>query len=162
MTIRFIITGGTIDKKYDRLDGSLVFSDTQLPDMLAQAGCTVDFVQETVFLADSLHLSDADRLQILAACRAAPEERLIVTHGTDTLTDTAQLLGRELSQKTAVLVGAMVPYAFGASDALFNLGTAVAAVQVMPPGVYVAMNGRIFTWDNVRKNRDRGVFEEKA
>ncbi|MFH1707385.1 MAG: asparaginase domain-containing protein [Planctomycetota bacterium] len=157
-SIRIIVTGGTLDKEYDHIEGRLGFSQTHLPQMLAEVRCTVPVAIEPLLLEDSLDLTEADRESILDQCEAAPETRIIITHGTDTMVETAHLLGGRLTGKTVVLVGAMVPYAFGKTDALFNLGTAVAAVQLLPVGIYITMNGRVFPWDNVRKDRTAGNF----
>ncbi len=161
MAIRVLITGGTFDKEYDELTGRLYFRGTHLPEMLERGRCLVAAELCTVMMVDSLEMTEEDRQGILAHCRQAPENRIVVTHGTDTMVETAAVLGRGLegSGKTVVLTGAMVPYAFGSSDGLFNLGSAVSFVQTLPPGVYVAMNGRYFAWYDVRKNRERGVFE---
>jgi L-asparaginase len=158
--IRILATGGTLDKQYDKLTGGLVFGQTShLGEILEQARCTAPVVVETVMLKDSLDMDQADRELILMRCEAAPEDKIIITHGTDTLVDTARLMGERLAGKTVVLVGAMIPYSFVISDALFNLGCAVTAVQTLPPGAYVTMNGRIFPFDAVRKNKAAGVFE---
>ncbi len=158
--IRILLTGGTLDKAYDERTGSLVFSRTHLFDMLDQSRCyLVNIVIEPVMLKDSLDLTEADRAAICAAAQRAPESRLIVTHGTDTMTETARALAAQIADKTVVLVGAMIPYSFGGSDALFNLGFALAATRTLPAGVYIAMNGTIFDWRNARKNRERGRFE---
>jgi L-asparaginase len=162
MTIRILVTGGTFDKEYNELDGSLFFKDTHLPEMLRLGRCRVEVDVRTLMMVDSLDMSDADREIIRKNCESCPAERIVVTHGTDTMEVTARLLGRSIRDKTVVLVGAMVPYTFGSSDGLFNLGAAVAFVQCLPHGVYVAMNGRCFAWDNVRKNKDIGEFEELA
>jgi L-asparaginase len=122
--------------------------------------CRVDVTVRTLMMVDSLDMADAERRLILEQCRAAPESRIVVTHGTDTMVETARVLGRELRDKTVVLTGAMIPFKFGSSDGLFNMGSAIAFVQALPHGVYIAMNGRCFAWDHVRKNRDRGEFEE--
>jgi L-asparaginase len=159
MPIRILVTGGTIDKEYNRLNGELTFTETHLPKMLEQVHCTLEVRIESVLLVDSLFMRDEDRLNVLERCRAAPEERVVVTHGTDTMVETATVLGRNLRGKTVVLVGAMIPFAFGNSDALFNLGCALTAVQLLAEGVYLTMNGRIFRWDNVRKNKSVGLFE---
>ncbi|MEG6550490.1 asparaginase domain-containing protein [Desulfocurvibacter africanus] len=156
--IRFLITGGTIDKEYDAQSGNLVFSRTRLGDILTLARCRAEFVVEVVMLKDSLDMTMEDRLLIRERCLAAPESRIVITHGTDTMADTARVLGPAVTGKAVALVGAMIPYSFVHSDAGFNLGCAVTAVQCLPPGVYVTMNGRIFTWDNVRKNREIGEF----
>jgi len=160
MKVRIFITGGTFDKEYNELTGQLFFKDTHLPDMLDLGRSRVDTELETLMLKDSLDMGEEDRNLILDKCQASSEDRILITHGTDTMTDTAQLLGKQLKHKTVVLTGAMIPYKFGSSDGLFNLGSALAFVQALPPGVYIAMNGRYFTWDNVRKNNDYGLFEE--
>jgi len=160
--IRIFVTGGTFDKKYDELTGSLSFEDTHLPEMLRLGRCRVDVSIRTLMMIDSLEMRDADRAIIVEQCRQAAETQIVVTHGTDTMVDTAQALATAappLGAKTVVLTGAMVPYAFGSSDGLFNLGSAVSFVQLLPPGVYVAMNGRYFAWDRVRKNKETGTFE---
>ena len=159
-TIRILITGGTIDKEYDPLTGELRFPKSHLSNMLDQVRCKVKFVLEEVMLKDSLQMTSEDREEILKKCIDCLENKVIVTHGTDTMVETAQVLGKHVRGKTIVLVGAMIPYAFGASDALFNLGCAFSAVQALPQGVYITMNGRNFTWDNVRKNQESGDFEE--
>jgi L-asparaginase len=157
--IRILVTGGTFDKQYDEIHGTLVFGRTHVPDMLALGRCHLDIAVETLLMIDSLEMTDADRNRILERCAAAPESRIVITHGTDTMEQTAAALGKSLRDKTVVLTGAMVPYQFGSSDGMFNLGTAVAFAQTLPPGVYVAMNGRWFEWHSVRKNRSRGIFE---
>ncbi|HWR10215.1 MAG TPA: asparaginase domain-containing protein [Rectinemataceae bacterium] len=159
-SIRVIVTGGTFDKYYDEIKGELTFRESNLPEILTRARVKVPVTVETNQLIDSLQMQDENRMSVLLACRAAEERRIIITHGTDTMTTTASLLGREHLRKTIVLTGAMVPYKIQDSDALFNFGTAFTAVQLLPEGVFVAMNGRIFAWDNVRKNRTLGVFEE--
>ena len=161
MTIRIIITGGTFDKQYDEIRGNLTFKDTHLPEILKFVRCTVPIEVELNQLIDSLDMQTANRLQVLESCRRAPEERIVITHGTDTMVETAAVLGGARLAKTIVMTGAMVPYVFSGSDAVFNLGCAVTAVQLLPQGVYIAMNGRVFDWENVRKDRDRAVFEEK-
>lgn len=160
MKIRVLITGGTFDKEYNELDGEMYFKDTHLPEMLKLGRCKVDVEVRTLMLIDSLEMTDADRGIILEQCRKAKETRIVITHGTDTMEETARVLGKSNTEKTVVLTGAMVPYKFGSSDGLFNLGSALAFAQTLPPGVYIAMNGRYFTWDNVKKNRESGVFEE--
>lgn len=157
--IRLFVTGGTFDKEYDEIDGSLDFRDTHLPDMLQMARCRLDVQVRTLMMIDSLEMTDADRDLIASNCRDAPEPHIVITHGTDTMVETARVLAERVEGKTIVLTGAMIPIAFGSSDGLFNLGGALAVVQVLPPGVYVTMNGRVFAWDEVRKNRDTGVFE---
>jgi len=159
-TIRILITGGTIDKEYDPLTGELTFPKSHLSNMLNQVKCKVRFVLEEVMLKDSLQMTSEDRKEILKKCIECLENKIIVTHGTDTMVETARILGKHARGKTIVLVGAMIPYAFGASDALFNLGCAFSTAQALPQGVYITMNGKIFIWDNVRKNKESGDFEE--
>ena len=160
MKIRLLVTGGTFDKEYDELRGTLSFKDTHLPEMLRLGRNRVDVSVRTLMMIDSLAMTDADRAIIVHNCRTCDESRIVVTHGTDTMVDTAAALAAGVTGKTIVLTGAMVPYAFGSSDGLFNLGSALSFAQTLPPGVYIAMNGRHFSWDRVRKNRDAGVFEE--
>jgi L-asparaginase len=157
--IRLFVTGGTFDKEYDEIHGALEFRDTHLPQMLAMARSRLDVRVRTLMMIDSLDMTDADRELIANNCREAPEINIVITHGTDTMVDTARLLAGAVPDKTIVLTGAMIPIAFGSSDGLFNLGGALSVVQVLPPGVYVAMNGRVFDWNNVVKNRDTGIFE---
>ncbi len=159
MSIRVLVTGGTFDKEYDELTGRLFFKETHLHEMLRLGRCGIPVAVETVMLVDSLDMTDADRRQIAEACRRAPEEHIVITHGTDTMVETAAVLAREVPSKTVVLTGAMVPWAFGSSDGLFNLGSALSFVQTLPDGVYVAMNGRCFDWHDVRKDRASGTFE---
>jgi len=158
--VRIIITGGTFDKHYDEIRGILTFKDTHLPEILKYVRCTLPIELELNQLIDSLDMHLANRLKILESCRRAPESRIVVPHGTDTMIATGQILGEAGLRKTIVLTGAMVPYSFTASDAVFNLGSSITAVQILPAGVYVAMNGRIFPADRVRKNRESGIFEE--
>jgi L-asparaginase len=161
MAILILTTGGTFDKEYDELTGRLDFRSTHVPKMLELGRCRLDVRVATWRLRDSLELGDADRAEIAAACREAPESQIVVTHGTDTMVETGGAVARALAGagKTVVLTGAMIPFAFGSSDGLFNLGSALSFVQVLPPGVYIAMNGRCFAWDNCRKNWALGVFE---
>jgi len=157
--IRLFVTGGTFDKEYDEIHGTLHFGDTHLPQMLEMGRCRLDVNVRTLMMIDSLEMTDADRDTIARNCVDVPERRIVITHGTDTMVQTAGVLARSVPDKTIVLTGAMIPIAFGSSDGLFNLGGALTAVQALPNGVYVAMNGRIFPWDDVRKNRDTGIFE---
>ena len=159
-TIRILITGGTIDKEYDPLTGELTFSKSHLSNMLNQVRCKIRVILEEVMLKDSLRMMNEDREEILKKCIHCLENKIIITHGTDTMVETARMLGNNAKGKTIVLIGAMIPYAFGASDALFNLGCAFSAVQALEQGVYITMNGKIFHWDNVRKNKESGEFEE--
>jgi len=158
--IRIFVTGGTFDKEYNERNGDLYFKDTHLRDVLELGRNRLNVEVRTLMMIDSLEMDDEDRNVILSQCRKCPQDRIVITHGTDTMEVTARLLGEAITDKTIVLTGAMIPYAFGSSDGLFNLGSALAFVQSLEPGVYVAMNGRYFRWDNVRKNRDAGVFEE--
>ena len=160
MKIRILITGGTFDKDYDELTGALFFRSTHLPEMLRLGRSKLDVLVQTVCMMDSLEMDADHRAQVLEACRDSPEGRILVTHGTDTMVETATALAAGAPGKTIVLTGAMVPFAFGSSDGLFNLGSALSFVQVLPAGVYIAMNGRCFAWHNVRKNKAEGVFEE--
>ena len=157
--IRILVTGGTFDKEYNELTGTLFFRNTHLPEMLRLGRCQVDVFVERLMMIDSLDMSGADRTRIVAECGNAPEAQIVITHGTDTIVETAKTLAavfRAGGPKTIVLTGAMIPYAFGSSDGLFNLGSALSFVQLLPAGVYVAMNGKVFTWDNVTKNRAAG------
>jgi L-asparaginase len=160
MKIRVFVTGGTFDKEYNELDGRLFFKDTHLKEMLELGRCKVDIDIRTLMMVDSLEMTDQDRQIVLDQCRRAKEERIVITHGTDTMDVTARMLGEAIRDKTIVLTGAMVPYKFGSSDGLFNLGSALAFVQTLPHGVYIAMNGKCFRWNNVRKNKRTGTFEE--
>lgn len=157
---RVLITGGTIDKVYRATEGQLGFERTQVLEMLRQARAPLpEECVQTILLKDSLDMVDADRAALAAACLAAPEPRLLITHGTDTMVQTAQHLAACVPGRTIVLTGAMIPFSVSHSDALFNFGFALAAVQLLPPGVYVAMNARVFPWKAVRKNRAAGWFE---
>jgi L-asparaginase len=157
--IRIFVTGGTFDKEYNELTGELFFKDTHIADMLRLGRCRLDLAVETLLMIDSLQMTGEQRLMILERCKAAGEHRIVITHGTDSMRETAEVLGNNLTGKTVVLTGAMVPYTFGSSDGIFNLGTALAFVQTLPSGVYVAMNGKFFPWHSVRKNRKLGIFE---
>jgi L-asparaginase len=157
--IALLVTGGTFDKEYNELNGQLYFHDTHLHEMLRLGRSLLPTRIETLMLVDSLEMTGAQRQQVAQACRSAPEDQIVVTHGTDTMVETAALLAREVPGKTIVLTGAMVPWKFGSSDGLFNLGSAMAFVQSLPVGVYLSMNGRCFAWDNVRKNKSQGIFE---
>ena len=158
--IRFLITGGTIDKEYNELNGELYFPKTHLIEMLKQARCKYPVATEQLMLKDSLEMSANDRERIKKACLSAVENKIIVTHGTDTMVDTARhLVG--IKDKTIVLFGAMIPYSMSHSDALFNLGCAVAAVQTLKSGVYITMNGKVVKYDEVVKNKKIGEFQSK-
>ena len=158
--VRILITGGTFDKEYNEVTGELYFKDSHLAEMLTLGRCTVEVKLETMMMVDSLRMTAEDRRTILSGCLRSPERRVVITHGTDTMVNTAETLALAgVPDKTIVLTGAMVPYKFGSSDGLFNLGSALAFAQVLPPGIYVAMNGRYFPWDRVAKNREQGLFE---
>lgn len=160
MAIKIFITGGTFDKEYNELDGTLFFKNTHLAEILEQGRSKVPVDIRTLMLIDSLEMGEDDRRIIVGHCKEAVEDRILITHGTDTMEETARVLGQAIRDKTIVLTGAMIPYKFGSSDGLFNLGSALAFVQTLPAGVYIAMNGKYFRWDNVRKNRKNGEFEE--
>ena len=159
--IQIFITGGTFDKEYNFVTGKLFFQDSNLPEMLERGRCTLDVNIRTLMMVDSLELSDLDREIIATNCRKTSTSQILITHGTDTMQETAAYLAAaNITDKTIVLTGAMIPYAFGSSsDGFFNLGSALGFVQTLPPGVYVAMNGRFFDWNKVRKNRNTGYFE---
>jgi L-asparaginase len=158
--IRIFVTGGTFDKNYNELTGELFFNDSHLPEMLKLGRCNLEVDVRTLMMIDSLQMTDEDRQIILQQCRSAPEGRIVIMHGTDTMVETAGVLAAGVADKTIVLTGAMIPYKFGSSDGLFNLGSALAFAQTLPAGVYVAMNGRYFAWNRVRKNRKTGMFED--
>ena len=160
MNIRILITGGTFDKEYNELTGQLFFKETHLHEMLRLGRSSVEAEIETLFMIDSLDMNDEHRREIATHCMQASQDRIIITHGTDTMTETGHYLSTIIKKKTIVLTGAMIPYKFGSSDGLFNLGSALAFVQTLPPGVYIAMNGQIFNPRNVRKNREKNCFEE--
>ena len=157
--LRVFVTGGTFDKTYDEIHGRLSFGATHVPEMLRLGRSRVELTVETLMMIDSLDMTEIHRTDIVARCRECVESRIVVTHGTDTMVETAHALARGVSHKTVVLTGAMIPYAFGSSDGLFNLGSALSFAQVLSPGVYIAMNGQCFPWDRVRKNAQTGVFE---
>ena len=161
MQIQVFVTGGTFDKEYNFVTGELYFKDTHLSEMFDRGRCRLDIDLKTLMMVDSLEMTDDDRQIIAHNCRKAEADRILLTHGTDTMVNTARYLAdQEITGKTIVLTGALIPYAFGtSSDGFFNLGSALAFVQVLPPGIFVAMNGRYFQWDNVRKNRQTGYFE---
>ena len=160
MAIRILVTGGTFDKEYNERTGQLFFKDTHIAEMLRLGRSRVETTIRTVMMIDSLEMTETDRALIVQNCLQSDENRIVITHGTDTMAETAAAIAQAVSGKTVVLTGAMIPYAFGSSDGLFNLGSALSFVQVLPPGVYISMNGKCFPWDRVRKNRERGEFEE--
>jgi len=160
MLIKILVTGGTFDKEYNEITGKLFFKDTHLNEMLRLGRCKLNLDIQTLMMIDSLKMTNADRNLILQFCKDTEEDKIVITHGTDKMVKTAILLGQNIRHKTIVLTGAMVPYKFGSSDGMFNLGAALAFVQALPHGVYIAMNGKYFHWDNVVKNTKTGVFEE--
>ena len=160
MPIQIFITGGTFDKEYNELNGELFFKDTHLPEMLKLGRSRVQVITRTLMMIDSLDMTEADRIMIADQCNRSEADKIVITHGTDTMVETGKKLAELVKDKTVVLTGAMIPYKFGSSDGLFNLGSALAFVQALPHGVYVAMNGRYFNWDNVWKNRESGEFVE--
>ncbi|MCK5329973.1 MAG: asparaginase [Candidatus Marinimicrobia bacterium] len=157
--IRIIITGGTFDKEYNELNGDLFFKDSHVSDMLKLGRSRLKINLRTLMMVDSTEMTDDDREIIAKNCEKAAEDCIVITHGTDTMVETARMIAATDLDKTIVMTGAMVPYTFGSSDGLFNLGSAIAFVQTLPSGVYIAMNGRCFRWDNVRKNKRIGEFE---
>lgn len=161
MSIKIIVTGGTFDKEYNELNGKLFFRKSHLKEMLALGRSRLSVNVKTLLMIDSLRMTASHRARILKECLASKEHCIVITHGTDTMPETASLLGPKIKNKTVVLTGAMVPYKFGSSDGMFNLGSALSFAQTLPPGVYIAMNGRYFSWYNVRKNKTKGEFEER-
>ena len=157
--ITILVCGGTFDKRYDEISGRLFFRDTHVPEILRLGRSRVDVTIETLMMIDSLEMTAADRERIAARCRDVHGQRIVVTHGTDTMVETAAVLAAAVPEKTIVLTGAMIPYAFGSSDGLFNLGSALSFAPALPPGAYVAMNGTAFSWNQVKKNRASGHFE---
>ena len=160
--IAIYVCGGTFDKKYDELTGRLFFKDTHVAEMLRLGRSRVEVSIETLMMIDSLEMTDGNRERIAERCRTCAESRIVITHGTDTMVETAAAIAGVVADKTVVLTGAMIPYAFGSSDGMFNLGSALSFAQALPPGVYIAMNGTAFSWNEVRKNRQHGVFERTA
>lgn len=160
MAVRILITGGTFDKEYDEITGELYFKDTHMREILDLGRSKLEVKIRTLMLIDSLDMTENDRAVILDNCKRVDENQIVITHGTDTMAETAKLLAEANLEKTIVLTGAMIPYKFGSSDGLFNFGGALAFAQALPHGVYIAMNGRYFDWDKVQKNKKTGVFEE--
>jgi L-asparaginase len=160
MKIKLFVTGGTFDKEYNDLDGQLFFKNTHLPEILELGRSRLDVDINTIMMIDSLEMTDADREKIVQKCLETNEDNIVITHGTDTMVKTAETLAKRIENKTVVLTGAMVPYVFRSSDGLFNLGAALAFAQTLPAGIYVAMNGKYFNWDNAKKNKEIGEFEE--
>lgn len=160
MRIKLFVTGGTFDKEYNELEGKLFFKHTHVNEMMKLGRCKLDIDIEILMMVDSVDMTDAQRKVILDRCKRTRTDKIVITHGTDTIVETAKVLSRAIKNKTIILTGAMIPYKFGSSDGLFNLGSSLALVQTLLPGVYICMNGRYFHWDNVRKNKRTGQFEE--
>lgn len=160
--LRIITTGGTFDKQYDAVKGELTFRESQLPRILGQSRCTLTVHLEGPLAVDSLYMTEEQRIEIANACMYSAEDKIVVVHGTDTMVNTAKVIAEVLGgeiQKTIVLTGAMIPFSLESSDAVFNLGCAITAVQLLEPGVYLTMSGRVFKWDNCKKNKEKGIFE---
>jgi L-asparaginase len=160
MTIKIFVTGGTFDKEYDEIKGILFFNKTHLSEILKMGRCKLKVDIKTLMIKDSLEMTNEDRKIILENCKKTKEDKILITHGTDTMEEIAKILANSIKDKTIVLTGAMIPYKFGSSDGIFNLGSSLAFVQTLPRGVYISMNGKYFNWDNVRKNKETGEFEE--
>ena len=160
MSVIIFITGGTFDKEYDEIRGELYFKDTHMREILDLGRSKLDVNLNNLMLIDSLDMQEEDRNVILEHCKSTNINQIVITHGTDTMTTTGKVLANANLEKTIVLTGAMIPYKFGSSDGLFNLGGALAYAQTLPSGVYVAMNGQYFNYDEVEKNKDTGVFEK--
>ena len=160
MNIKIFVTGGTFDKEYNELEGTLFFKETHVHEMLKLARCRLKIDISTLMMIDSLDMTDVDRKIILEKCKKTKEDKILITHGTDTMIETAKVLASSIKNKTIVLTGAMIPYRFGSSDGVFNLGSSLAFFQTLPQGVYVSMNGKYFRWDNIKKNKQTGMFEE--
>lgn len=159
MALKILITGGTFDKEYDEINGSLYFKETHMTEILELGRSRVDVNIEKLMLIDSLDMTRSQRELIVSKCTESDDDQIVITHGTDTMTETGKMLAKKKLDKTIVLTGAMIPYKFGSSDGLFNLGGAIAYAQSLSSGVYIAMNGQFFEWDKVEKNREKGVFE---
>ena len=160
MSIKIIVTGGTFDKEYNELTGELYFNKTHVSEMLNLGRSRIEHKIVTLMMRDSLHMTDSDVKVILDECQNSKEDKILITHGTDKMANTAKVLGQSVKNKTIVLTGAIIPYAFGSSDGMFNLGSALAFVQTLPHGIYIAMNGKYFHYNNVNKNKSNGNFEE--
>ena len=157
--IKIFVTGGTFDKEYNELNGELYFKETHLHEMLELGRSQLKVDIETIMMKDSLEMSENNRNTIVQKCLESDENQILITHGTDTIVETAKLLAEKITTKTIVLTGAMIPYKFGSSDGLFNLGSALSFLQSLPKGIYIAMNGNIFNWNNVKKNKKLGLFQ---
>jgi len=159
--VKILITGGTFDKEHDPITESLIFNETHVPELLKRSRSLLDIKLRTIMLIDSLEITKSDQEIILKACQDAKEDKIVITHGTSNMEKTAEFLGNSIKDKTVVLTGAMVPFVFLNTDALFNMGAALAFVQTLSHGVYISMNGKYYNWDNVTKNTKLGLFKEK-
>jgi len=157
--IKIFATGGTFDKEYDEINGELFFKETHLHELLALGRSQLNVKIETLMMVDSLEMTKSEKQYIVEKCKSEKTDRIIITHGTDTMVETAKIIAEHINDKTIILTGAMIPIKFGSSDGLFNLGSALSFIQVIQPGVYITMNGRYFKWDNVSKNKRLGGFE---
>ena len=157
--IKIFSTGGTFDKEFNELNGELYFKKTQLHELLKLGRSQLNVKVETLMMIDSLNMTDDERQYIIKKCQKEASQRIIITHGTDTMVETAKILAKHIQDKTIILTGAMIPIKFGSSDGLFNLGSALSFVQILEPGIYITMNGRYFNWNNVKKNKNLGIFE---
>ena len=158
--IKIFATGGTFDREFNELNGELYFKETNLFKLLELGRSQMDVKIETLMMIDSLKMTDTERVYILDKCKKEKTNRIIITHGTDTMVETAKIIAQEIKNKIIIFTGAMIPIKFGSSDGLFNLGSALSFVQVLNPGVYITMNGQYFYWDNVQKNKKLGIFEK--
>lgn len=160
MRIALLVTGGTFDKEYNEIDGHLYFTEPHVREMLDRGRCRVPVKIQVVMMKDSLDMTEDDRLRILDVCQSCKESRIVITHGTDTMEVTARFLAERIPDKTIVLTGAMIPYTFGSSDGLFNLGSALSFAQTLPTGVFIAMNGHFFKAREVYKDKRQGIFRK--
>ena len=160
--IQILITGGTFDKSYNHISGDLFFEKTHIPEMLERSKCRLNVDVKTLMMIDSLEMTKKDIEKIIEECKKTKSSRIVITHGTDTMVNTAEKIAEKIKNKTIVLTGAMIPYAFGSSsDGFFNLGSALSFVQTLKNGVYIAINGQYFAYDKVEKNKLKGYFEKK-
>ena len=160
--IQILITGGTFDKSYNHISGDLFFEKTHIPEMLERSKCRLNVDVKTLMMIDSLEMTKNDIEKIIKECKKTKSSRIVITHGTDTMVNTAEKIAEKIKNKTIVLTGAMIPYAFGSSsDGFFNLGSALSFVQTLKNGVYIAINGQYFDYEKVEKNKLKGYFEKK-
>ena len=160
--IQILITGGTFDKSYNHISGDLFFDKTHIPEMLKRSKCRLNIEIKTLMMIDSLEMTEKDIEKIIEECHKTSSSRIVITHGTDTMVNTAKKIAEKIKNKTIILTGAMIPYAFGSSsDGFFNLGSALSFVQTLKNGIYIAINGQYFDYDKVEKNKLKGYFEKK-